>query len=157
MGHDMPENKPTLTRPPLVATSLTPNEIIGYGNLDIFTKHLQICFSESNGGEFPDKRLNKEIGPENRRIIGETLGRLRDNGFYPVGIKQGGIVWRIALKSHSQEVMEKGLEELRGRSRNELAQIARTGYRKITKRADMPEVTAADLNFEKHNPVAYGR
>ncbi|MBM9604107.1 hypothetical protein [Desulfopila inferna] len=153
----MSENKPTLKRPPLVTTPLTPEEIVGYGNLDIFRKHLQICSSDSNGGEFPEKRLNKEIGLDNRRMIGETYDRLRDHGFSAGSVKQGKIIWKTALKSQSQEVMEKGLEGLRGRSRNELANIARAGYREITKRADMPETTPADLNFEQHNSTAYAR
>ena len=66
-------------------TEYTPKEIVGDANLKEFRKHYGICSSGTNNGEFPEKRLDKEVGPATRKAIAETYRHLRENGFYPVG------------------------------------------------------------------------
>lgn len=112
-------------QPPMIPTSATPELIIGRDNMSIFKKHYQICLSSTNQGEFPDKRLDKEIGVSDRPEIARVLKELRDNGFYPDGFYNGEIVWRTVIKSKQQILFELGLDKYIGKTIQELSKIVK--------------------------------
>lgn len=121
-----------MTKPPSCPTNRTPIQIIGHENMFLFKRHLEIAMSVSNGGEFPDKRLQKEIGSDDRRAIAEVLNVLQDNGYVPLGFKNdGSILWGVRTKSDSTVLMEKGLSDLQGKNLDELRQIALFGWGKF--------------------------
>lgn len=123
-----------LTAPPMFPTEYTAKEIVGDRNLAKFRQHYSTCTSGTNQGEFPDKRLDKEIGIETRRSIAETYKHLRSFGFYPAGTTQDGRV-KIAVqaKSQCQVMMESRMHEFEGKDLDELKEMARNGYRSIVK------------------------
>ena len=112
--------------PPLFPSELTPEIIIGSANMKVFTKHYQICQSTSNQGEFPDKRIDKEIGISVRPHIAETLEKLRAFGFYPCGLNpRSEIIWKYVLKSKCQQEFEKGRGLYLGKSISELSAMVK--------------------------------
>ena len=133
--------------PPMYLTTQTPQDIIGRENLDAFNKFYGIASSPTNAGEFPEKRLNKEIGAKPRKYIAETLSKLRSHGYYPDGFsKNGRIMWGIVTKSESQVLMEKGLPALQGKSRAELRAIVK-GCGDVLQ--DIPALEPWDINNEE--------
>lgn len=143
-----------INHPPMVLTVKTPVDIIGRENMEIFVTHLSVCYSRTNGGEFPHKRLNSEVGPGNRQRITETLHELRDHGFIPVGVDKGRVKWRIVVKSECQQLFEDGLDELQGKTMEELANIARNGYRQIIKQNQVE--TPPHYTEEQRDAIMYG-
>lgn len=128
------EREILFNKPPMIFTELTPNEIVGYDNMQILVAHLQICFSATNSGEFPHGRLNKEIGAGNREMLTKVLNELRENGYHPMSVDENGkIRWGVVLKSDSQVEFEKGLPALERMSEKELQDMGRGGYREIIK------------------------
>lgn len=120
----------TLPMPPMVETWKTPESIIGHDNLPIFVEHYQIATSAANGGEFPDKRLNKEIGQDVRQKIAEVYETLRETGFVPSGVNgDGSIRWSTVLKSKLQVEFERGLGDLEGLSMDQLKDhVIKSGF-----------------------------
>jgi hypothetical protein len=150
------EGQIILESPPLYITELTPNQIVGYENMQIFVQHLRICKSGTNAGEFPAGRLNKEIGPANRDKIAYILGRLRSCGFYPLGVDENGrVMWGITLKSQSQQEFEKGLSPFQNMTIPQLQEAARAGFRAIRDGLDneIGDATFEEREFEE----AFGR
>ena len=124
--------------PPMIETWKRPEDIIDRDNMRIFTDHYKIATSKTNGGEFPEQRLNKEITKEVRAAIAETYEGLRNHGFVPLELgSDGQIKWGTVLKSASQVEFEKGLSALEGKSLDELREIARHGWSQIMKNVDM--------------------
>ncbi len=110
--------------------------------MQMFKKHYQICQSGTNNGEFPDKRIDKEVGVETRAAIAETYKHLRDNGFYPDGfLPNGEIRWVVQLKSECQVIMEKGLRMLEGKPMPELQQMARSGWCPLIERVKVERLS----------------
>lgn len=145
-----------LSAPPLYPTDLTPNQIVGYENMQIFIQHLRICNAGTNAGEFPASRLNKEIGPANRDKIACILDRLRSCGFYPIGINERGkVIWGVALKSQAQRDFEKGLGPYQRMTIAQLQASARSGFREIRDGSQhgIDKPSDEEINFE----VAFGR
>lgn len=145
-----------LSAPPLYPTELTPSQIVGYENMQIFIQHLRICKSGTNAGEFPAGRLNKEIGPANRDKIAYILDRLRSCGFYPLGVNESGkVIWGIALKSQAQREFEKGLGPYQRLTIAQLQAAARSGFRAIRDGIGhgIEEPSGEERTFEE----AYGR
>lgn len=137
-----------LTRQPLYPTNMTPEEIIGPGNMSIFEDYYKITSSPTNAGEFPIKRLNKEIGADTVKQIAFVLKELREYGFYPDGwTKDLRIRWSTIVKSDSHILRDKGLRELEGKSIKELSAIARQGFRKLS--MDMPSLKSGDIDRER--------
>lgn len=125
-----------LNKPPMVPTYKTPEDIIGRNNMDIFNDHYRIATSSVNGGEFPNSRLDKEIGKAVRPEIAEAYERLRESGFVPLGYKSdGNILWGVVTKSDSLCLFEKGLAELRGMSLEQLkSHIGKSDYKKYAEK-----------------------
>jgi hypothetical protein len=139
-----------LKSPPMFPTPMTPEDIIGRSNMPLFKKFYSIAASSTNSGEFPDKRLNKEIGADDRKAIAETLQHLRDHGFYPNGSdKNKNIVWGTMLKSQSQIEMEKGLGELNGLPEKQLQDMARRGYLMAVKSVGVGPISEAEGIYEE--------
>ena len=138
-----------LKYPPMQPTSLTPIDIIGRHNLPLFEKHFSIASSSTNAGEWPEKRLNKEIGPADRKIIGETLQELRENGFYPLELDNTGhIRWGVVTKKLDQLEMEKGLPELVRLPEKQLQDMARRGYLKAIEHVKIKPVSETEMIYE---------
>ena len=113
----------------MIKTNLTPNEIVGFENMPILVAHLQICFSKTNAGEFPHKRLDKEIGARNREMVIKVLGELHENGFFPLSVdERGKIRWGIVTKSEGQELFEKDLPKYEKMPLEQLQRMGRAGY-----------------------------
>lgn len=140
----------TFKNPPMHQTRLTPREIIGVNNIDIFEEHYAIASRSTNDGEFPTKELNKKIGQEDRQHVAETLAKLREFGFFPLGYNStGGISWGMVLKSESQVAMERGLHELERYSQEEIMDMGRRGYLNIIKNATIEPAKDYELNREE--------
>jgi len=117
---------------PMLQTEVTPEKLIGFANMPVFQKHYAISTSQANGGDFPDKRLDKEVGKANRLSIAETYRHLREHGFYPDGMNPNmSIRWKVVTKSKSQIMMESRLTELQAMSESELQKRARDGWRPL--------------------------
>ena len=130
-----------LSSPPMFPTNYQPEDIIGISNMDTFRKHYMISVSQANGGEFPDKRLDKEIGKASRVAIAETYIHLREHGFYPNGLNPDtSIRWGIMVKSKSQVMMEKGLNQLKGLPMGELQEKARAGWKPLVDSVEVKSV-----------------
>lgn len=148
------EGSATLKSPPLYATELTPNEIVGFENMPIFIAHLRICKSATNAGEFPTARLNKEIGPANRDRVAAILAELRANGFFPQGVDGNGkVIWEIALMSDSQRKFEAGLKRFEEMPMAQLQQESRQIFRAIRDEDVFAEPSNNEIAYEE----AYGR
>jgi hypothetical protein len=126
------ERQITFSAPPMFPNELTPNEIVGRDNMSIFVAHLRICYSSVNNGEWPEKRLSKEIGPANReRIIG-ILRELRENGYLPLSVDEHGKVrWGMMVKTQSQVEFERDLPRFQRMPIEELQRLGRSGYLQI--------------------------
>lgn len=150
------ERQIILDSKPLYTTEVTPDQIVGYENAQIFVQHLRICKSGTNAGEFPAGRLNKEIGPANRDKIAYILERLRSCGFFPLGVNENGrVMWGVALMSKSQQEFEKGLGVYQHMTIDQLQAAARSGFRAIRdgNKHGIEEPSADERNFEE----AFGR
>lgn len=134
----------------MILTTNRPVDIIGKENMNLFTKHMQICFSSVNGGEFPEKRLNKEIGAADREQISKVLRILRENGYIPFGIKENGTVrWRMISKSDQQTLFEERLKEYQELPIEELQRIGRSGYLETVKNVEVEQVKDHEILREK--------
>lgn len=120
-------------RPPMILTAKTPEDIIGAHNMEIFVEHYLLTTRESNDGVFPSKLIDKEIGGHDRQKIADIYTDLRKHGYYHGGFHKGKIIWRTVLQSQQNEEFEKGMDDLRGKSLDELREIARAGFHKIGK------------------------
>ena len=118
---------------PMFPTSLTPNEIIGQGNINLLKSHLQI--SLNHNGELSGVAIAREIGQENRPHIAKALNDLKENGYYPIGVSDSGIIWGVVTKSDLQikfeEIMEKEGANIDMMTTKELKERARAGYVKL--------------------------
>lgn len=143
------ESSGTTDRPPMILTIDRPVDIIGRENMEIFTKHMRICFSSTNSGDFPENELKNKIGPADRKAIAQTLRDLRASGFAPLGINnQGHVQWGIVTKSKSHEVFEEGLPELMRLSEAELMHMGRSGYRKMVEGVKVQPPEDYEMNYE---------
>lgn len=133
----------------MIRTELTPNEIVGYDNMKIFIAHLEICKSSTNSGEFPAGRLNKEVGQGNRDRIVKIYEELRDNGFYPLRIQDGKVVWGVVTRSECLAMFEgKELASLQRMPEEQLMKMGRSGYLEIIKSTKVQEVEDYEINRE---------
>lgn len=138
----------TIAGVPMFFTELHPNEIVGYENMEMFIAHFNICKSATNSGEFPNARLNKEIGVRNREMIVKILATLRDNGFFPLSVNEKGkIRWGVLTKSQSQILFEKDLPRFQKMSMAELQQEGRGGYLQIVENSTIPPPKDYELDF----------
>ena len=139
-----------LKSPPMYPTPMTPEDIIGLSNMDLFKQFYSIAASSTNAGEYPEKRLNKDIGKDDRKAIAETLKHLREHGFYPNGSdRHGSIIWGTMLKSQAQIEMEKGLDELVGLPEKQLIDMARRGYLKVVDSVSVEKVKETEMVYEE--------
>lgn len=122
----------TFKQQPLIFTDYTPSEIVGAENMHILKKHLRM--SIQHGGEFPVAQLKKEVGSDARDWVAQVLEALAKHGYYPLAVDEKGIRWGVTLKSEVQVEMEKGMKDLRLKSRRELQDLARGGYREVGKK-----------------------
>ena len=142
------ENRKTIKGPPLILTVDHPIDIIGRENMDTFTKYIRIYFTPTSSGNL-EKRLDKEIGSEDRQAIAQTLKELRKNGFIPLGVnKHGCVIWDVITKSKQQELLEEGLDELRQLSIPELQRIGRSGYKKVIEKVKVQPAEDYEINRE---------
>lgn len=134
----------------MINTDLIPNEIVGYENMKMFVTHLQICFSSTNGGEFPSARLNKEVGAANRERIARTLDELRENGFIPLSINENGRVrWGVIAKSEVQEQFEKDFWKYEKMPIEELMAAGRSGYLQTVKNVTVQNAKDFEMDREQ--------
>lgn len=144
------ERRQTIDGVPMYLTSLTPLEIIGPSNMQLFVEFLRMALSSTNGGEYPDKRLDREVGLENRKRIAVALEELRASGYYPSHVNdRGEIIWNVVVKSKCQQLMEKGLPELQNKTLSELQDMGRNGYRQIVSDVEVPALDGWETGFEK--------
>jgi hypothetical protein len=133
-----------LRHPPLIETVLTPEEIIGFGNMSDFTAYVR--------GYRPENKHNHQMG--------EILRRLRDNGFYPNGFTSDGkVFFATVLKSQLQQIFEgPELESLKKLPISKMMEMARAGYRKIMKKMDDPfAVEPWQVQAEDYETMDYRR
>lgn len=116
-------------KPPLIPTKLRPVDIVGSHNMRMLQDHFAL--SLDHGGDFPSSRLNKEFTPEARSGIADVLNALRNNGYVPTGIGANGIEWGVVTKSDMQIEFEKNFDKLEKLPREDLQQLARSGYVEI--------------------------
>lgn len=139
-----------MKNPPIYPTQKTPEEIIGYGNMSVFVDFLRICYSGTNQGEFPNKRLDKEIGVEDRAAIAGVLRELRENGYHPLYVNdRGKIRWGVDEKSDFQVIFDKEMDELYAKSVKENQDLARRGYLKIVESVSVHNAEPEELNFQE--------
>lgn len=136
--------------PPMFPTDYLPKEIVGDRNLDTFRKHYKICSSGKKQGEFPDKELDKVVGQSARQAIGETIGHLINNGFYPIEITQDGRVKvGVQTKGAVQIMMEKGLRQYEEMPEEQLMRIARSGYRPLLESVKIGRPSRDEMDFQR--------
>lgn len=82
--------KMTYEKPPIVSTEETPLEIVGHENMNHIKRHL------ASG--------NRETGEY--AALSPVYAKLRDNGFYPLGIEDNKVKWGVALKSDAQMLVD---------------------------------------------------
>ena len=129
---------------------MTPEEIIGRNNMQVFVEHYTICQSGTNGGEYPFRRLDKEIGADIRPHIAETMQELRDNGFYPLSVgSDGRIRWGVVTKNASHVEFDKRFESISRLSLEELQSRARRGYVEVIKGVKVDRAQGHEIGLEE--------
>jgi len=135
-----------LDEKPLVETSFSPEDIIGSKNIKVFTEHCTVVFGDRTG-DYPEKQLSKKIGATDRANIAYALEKLREHGYYPLGISDtGSIIWGVATKSKSQILFESGLGEYLKMSTADLQKIGRSMYNPLISKVTVDKAKDYDIN-----------
>ena len=100
---------------PSISADRTAQEIVGESMEDAFKAHY--IAAQSGTGIFPEKEINEALKQfavpgitvhSLRKKIAAIYEELRENGYFPVGVKQtGAIDFRTALKNKVTEQLEK--------------------------------------------------
>ena len=108
--------------PPMIATSLTPEQIVGSHNMAALAGHIR--HFEANGDK-PSRKVNSQMG--------EIITRLIEHGYRINGIDHNGnIRFMTVLKSEVQKKFEgPGMERLMNFTEPELQRMARNGWKRI--------------------------
>lgn len=101
----------TYEHPPMIPADISPDEIIGFGNVKAFTDFVK----------------NYKPGGKTREDMAEIIDRLHSQGYYPLGIDdQRRVKYGVLLKSKVQQIFEGlELEKLKMLSTEELQDIGR--------------------------------
>jgi len=121
-----------LTNPPMIPTDLTPEDIIGRNNMQIFADHCR---------EY--RRLTGEgKQPKENSQMAEILRRLREHGYIPGAVdSRGSMKFVTILKSKVQQIFEgPDFEAIKKMSFPQMQAKARGGFVNVAKDASWKNV-----------------
>lgn len=111
----------TFTRPPLIPTTLHPDDIIGQEMSSAFRDHYIKTHKCQSAEDFQKSIRNI---PENvRLVIGRIYDELIAHGYRPVGVDASGkIIWSVVTDLHHSRFRRLDKEPTTKRERNEYAE-----------------------------------
>jgi hypothetical protein len=129
-----------LANPPLSPTDLTPEDIIGFNNMETFASHCK---------EY--RRLTGEgKQPKENSQMAEILRRLREHGYMPGAVdSRGGMKFVTILKSKVQQLFEgPELDEIKKMTFSQMQEKARGNFVNIAADRHWTEVDEDDVERE---------
>jgi len=129
-----------LADPPLIPTDLTPEDIVGFNNMEIFANHCK---------EY--RRLTGEgKQPKENSLMAEILRRLREHGYMPGAVdSRGGMKFLTVLKSKVQQKFEgPEFEAIKKMTIAQMQRQARGNFSHIAADRHWTEVDKKDIERE---------
>lgn len=123
-------NKPLYKYPPLIPTGLQPKDIIGRDMLYIFTEHYKISL-ESNPDNFEYKMKKAKIFKDIRVKIADIYKALRNNGYYPGGLKSDGSIKWLVVQDSRPNALELQRLDQKEYTKEEIAEMRAECKRKF--------------------------
>jgi len=131
-----------LRNPPLIPTDLTPQEIIGSGNLASFTEHCKLFWQRASDGK---------VIHENAQM-GAILNNLIKHGYRVAGLDAyGNLAFSVVTMSRvQQKFIGPEFDKINRLSQKEQRDQARKGYSSIADNEAWRTVTPQQIADERY-------